>query len=79
MVIHIVGFNFESIISLKFDGSISNIATLSVGTIKEALKTLKGVKKQTLLTDVTVPFRSQENVAVSMITKKTISKSNPNQ
>lgn len=55
----------ESSISLKFDGSISNIAALPVGTIKEALKTLKGVKKQTLLTDVKVPFRSQETLTVS--------------
>lgn len=62
--INVLGFNLESTISLKFDGSISNIATLPVGTIKEALKTLKGVKKQTLLTDVRVPFRSQETVTV---------------
>lgn len=55
----------ESTISLKFDGSISNIATLPVGTIKEAVKTLQGLKKQNLLTDVKVPFRSQETVTVS--------------
>lgn len=62
---NILGFNLESTISMKFDGSISNIATLPVGTLKEATKTLKGVKKQTLLTDVRVPFRSQETVTVS--------------
>lgn len=58
------GGNYESTFALKFDGSISNIATITAATAEEAVKTVKGLKKQTLQTDVLVPFRRKTNVSV---------------
>lgn len=58
---------FESSITLKFDGSISNIETISTATVEEAIKTVKGLKKQTLQTDVIVPYRNREGLAVIFV------------
>lgn len=58
------GSYLESTFLLKFDGSISNIETIKASTVEEAIKTVKGLKKQTLQTDVIVPYRSRDNVEV---------------
>lgn len=59
------GSYIESTFALKFDGSISNIPSIAAAaTVEEAIKTVKGLKKQTLQTDVVVPFRSRETASV---------------
>ncbi|KAJ6646520.1 Microsomal triacylglycerol transfer protein [Pseudolycoriella hygida] len=42
------GGGLESVISLKFDGSISNIPTIKETTISAAIKSIKGIKSQPL-------------------------------
>ncbi|KAG4073104.1 hypothetical protein HA402_009523 [Bradysia odoriphaga] len=46
------GGGLESVISLKFDGSISNIPTIKEATIGAAVKSIKGMKSQPLLSNV---------------------------
>lgn len=46
------GGGFESVISLKFDGSISNIPTIKEATIGAAVKSIKGIKSQPLPSNV---------------------------
>lgn len=73
IILYFIGFKLESTISLRFDGSISNIAALNVPTIEEAVATIKGCRKQSLLTDTAIPYRRKQQikVGISNLKKKT--------
>lgn len=60
------GAELRSTMSLAFDGSISNIEVFASGqTAEEAVKRVKGLKKYSLQTDVSVPHGRKEEIPVS--------------
>lgn len=67
------GAELRSTLTLRFDGSISNIETLPGGTPEEAAKTVKGLKRQTLETDVEVPHGRKDAVPVRPLIRSTSS------
>lgn len=59
------GAALRSTLSLAFDGSISNIEVFAgAQTAEEAVKRVKGLKKQPLQTDVAVPHGRKEEIPV---------------
>lgn len=59
------GSSVESTISLKFDGSISNIQIVSAGSAQQAVQMLKGVKEQSLkaLSPTVTPDSEEVNLS----------------
>lgn len=58
------GGGSESVLSLKFDGSISNIPTIKEATIGAALKSIKGIKAQPLTSHVDLKGGSSKTLTV---------------
>lgn len=61
------GGTVESLISLKFDGSISNIQALDENSVEAAVSKLKNIQEQSLLPEVLMPYRSKDAISVRMI------------
>lgn len=60
----LAGAELRSTLTLRFDGSISNIEPFRGDTPEEAAKSVKGLKKQSLETDVEVPHGRRDAVPV---------------